>query len=376
MAWPLIAAGAGALISGIAGANAASRENRAIRANNDFLSTQYAQYGARRAGLAYGADAARYLAGSQTGEERGRTFQVSSADRAGVEQQIAALKQAIAERTAANATNSRRRQGWMASNGGRADIDPEIARLQNQLTGLQAQLADNDLKINQEDFDASAAMSPVAGMQRNADRFADETRASESAFEADARATRGLLDNYGRSEGERIDRESARDLAGVQRATRSTLARGGMGLSSYAPTMQAANVNRAGEARNDARGQLADRVAGAQVNLRTAQAGQRTALMTTNAGQRYQANDTVDRTRLNLLTDETSSPWLNKSPGVAAASPGANFAGSVANTLTAMGGLYGMASAGQGGGSAASRVWANGSGPVDTGEWGSWGPDA
>jgi hypothetical protein len=352
MAWGAILAGAGAIAGGVANANSARRQNRAVQAQNDFQSTQYAQYGARRAGLAYGADASRYLAGSQTGEEAGRTFQVSSVDRAGVEQQIAALQQAIAERTAANATNSRRRQGWMASNGGRADIDPEISRLTNQLTGLRAQLADNDLKINREAFDQSAAMSPVANMEQNAAQFNDQLRASEAGFEADARESRGLLDNYGRSEGTRIDRESARALQGTQRATRSTLARGGMGLSSYAPTMYAENANSAGEARNDARGQLADRVAGAKVNLRTAQTGQRTALMTANAGQRYQANDNIQRTKLNLLTDEASTPWLNKTPGAAAASPGSAFVNTVAGQMSAMGGLYGLASAGQGSGSA------------------------
>lgn len=357
MTWiPAVAALGGSLLGAASNSASASRSNAATREQNQFLAQQYARYPANSALLALGGDASRYLRGSMPSSQFNTVFQMSSADRAALEKELADLEGQYG-RTNAQLSAS---DGWLSRagrGGGSADAQNRLATIGNRINEIRTQLADNSQKINQEDYQklGDSGISPVSRMEQGAQQYADTISGVNRRFEADAAATRGLLDNYGKSEADRIKMQSERDLAGANRAGRSVLARGGMGLSSYAPLMYQENANRNTESTNAALGRLGDQVAGRKVDLATNQAGQRSALALTGAGQTYQAMNDVNRTKLGLLTGSEWTPYLNHTPGVASQSPSAVFGGTLANSMSAMGGLYGLATAGNnnGGGSAA-----------------------
>jgi hypothetical protein len=350
MVWQAVGAIGGAAVGAAGNAMAARRQNRAVEAQNNFMNTQFAGYPSQSAMLALGPDAYRYLAGQLPGSTLGTAFALNDEERSALEREAADLQAQIG---AMGRNRQDGRAGWSATAGrtGPVKADPAYANLTTRLAQVKAQLADNSQKIDRSAYNAlaSSGISPVSQMEGFAKDYVDQNQAVSDRFEADASGTRKILDTYGQSERDRIERDSARALAGTQRVTRSNLARGGMGLSSLAGSAYTANANRAGEFKNNALGSLADRTAELRTNLNTSQGAQRTSLGLSNASAAYQANSGVAGTKLNLLTGQEWMPWSNRAaPGMPSASPGGAAMQTFGNSLSAMGGLYGMANYGRG----------------------------
>lgn len=372
MSWlPVAAAVGGTILGAASNASAASRQNRAIQAQNNFLNTEYAGYLPQSALLALGRDAYGYLGGTQGRDTLGTAFSLDSTARTRLEKEAADLESQI-QNVRQTYRGGKGFKGVVGRGGSDVANDPAYANLTNRLAQVRAQLADDSQKINIDDYNALAESGtlPIDRMQREASDLVDRNQAASDRFEADAAQTRGIVENYGKGEKERIERESARDLAGAQRVTRSNLARGGVGLSSMAASAYNANAARFGEAKNNALSSLADRTAEIKANLNTSQSAQRLALGQANSGAAYNANQGVNNTRLSLLTGPEWTPWLNRSaPNMPNQSPGAVGAGTIADSLSTMGGLYGMANYGRGasgGSTAQQRVWASGEMPDST----------
>lgn len=156
-----------------------------------------------------------------------------------------------------------------------------------------------------------------------------------AGFSADAKAIEDMIARYGEGERERINRESERDLTGLNRRTTAALMGKGLGAGSAMTGALTKNTLAVGEARNDALSALGDR----QIQMKTAAKSDSLNLNRNLADSIYGFKLQPINTELGLATGAQNSPYLGFDPRAqVAASPGGAFGQSFGNNLSAVGG--------------------------------------